>query len=150
MQNEAFKANIPPSDSIYVRCRDGALYENPVFVFPEGFICFSGNEPPELVLWVFRKAPCEAVLRRIFGMGPDTCSADLGSIGTAYPSMRVVPGSDPWEYQSAVAYYFELLCRIPRPTEYGGQERYRSRVKGSVLDLPAHQLDALYLEIQPD
>lgn len=148
--------------SHYVRARDGALYKNPVLVFPEGFICFDETEEPELVIWIppgelTAEGGHEAVktmadvLRRVFGEYshlPGGYGVDLMKMaGTATASERVVPGTEPFEFMQGLAVFFEVAHRIPRPTMHDGTERYASRVEGTVYDWPADPLDASRLEM---
>ena len=142
--------------SVYVRARDGALYKDPLWVFPEGFICFDDTEPPELVLWLDLKmleaasaADVDAILRRVFGFvsSSELCSAVPGSAFLVARSQRVIPGTDPPQLNPADSYFFEAVARPPRPTINDGTERHASRVKGRVWDWPAGAYDASSLEI---
>lgn len=139
---------------VYVRCRDGALYLNPILVFPEGFVCFDDTELPELVVWLDSsnlEAPppvdvCE-LLRRLFGSYPDletACGAHVDSIKYHQRAERPVPESE--EFKPAIAYFFKVHARIPQPQVHEGTERYASRVAGAVLDWPASPYDPTQIE----
>lgn len=151
---------------VAARCRDGALYLEPVWFFPEGFVCLDGEEPPELVLWLpegaHEETPAQhdpvAVLERVFGYGPGSgfmrapngrelprCSAFVDSVGYRGRALRVIPGTDPFELAPAISYRFEILSRPPRPTFHEGTERHASRVRGVVFewDIGPHDSRAL-------
>lgn len=144
--------------STHVRARDGALYKNPVLVFPEGFVCFDDQEPPELVLWIdeasadARKVPDGlnpvAVLERVFGV---SSGAQLDAVPESLRhhsfSLRIMPKTEPPDFRPAVSYFFELAGRIPRPTLHEGTARHASRVDGRVTDAPAGAYDVHQLEI---
>ena len=68
--------------AVYVRARDGALYGDPVWLFPEGFVAFPAKAGPpepfgELAIWLDPKGPKDQpvgfsvvdVLRRVMGFG---------------------------------------------------------------------------------
>ncbi len=147
------------SDSIFVRARDGALYLDPVLVFPEGFVCFSSQEATEVVLWLESdlSPPGKEVSRReAEGEGVDLIlQRRLGrslSIGSAciacLPALRVVPGSDPWEYRPAISYFVDIVARIPRPQRHDGTIRYpRDRGAAAVADWPMHRDDPNELDM---
>ena len=137
--------------STYARCRDGALYKNPILVFPEGFICFDDLEPPELVLWMPKgsaKVPpieyaIETLERVLGGMGFDRETVRRNKL-----CQRVRPGTNPEVFTDAHSYLFTIAGRIPRPIFHDGTERHASRVrKCCVYDWPATALDASHIEI---
>ncbi len=147
---------------IYVRARNGSLYKNPVFLFPEGFICCSDRERMEISIWcsdeVVLGAPPDIsavdVLRRVFGIsrdgipGGNGCAAVLDSVTYKSRGMSVVPGTDPWEFRAAISYRFEIDKRTPKPTMHEGEERYASRIRSStVIDPLANQYDAIQIDI---
>lgn len=145
--------------AVHVRCRDGALYRLPIWVFPEGFICFDDTEPPELVIWLPPQADpqptaeeghqaARAILSRVFGFGAssEAHSAVVDSVAPQGDAHRVVPGGG-MELAPARSFFFEVTGRPPRPTIAEGTERYPSRVSGTVFDWPATPLDAKALEI---
>lgn len=154
--------------TVAARCRDGALYLEPLWAFPEGFVVLDEAEPPELVLWLPHDAhegtaaihsPVD-VLERVFGYGPAggtmvasngrtcrRCSAYVDSLGYHGRASRVLPGSEPWEFAPAISYRFEILTRPPVPTFHEGTERHAGRVRGVVHDWAATPYDASCLGI---
>ncbi len=142
------------SDSIYVRARDGALYLDPVLVFPEGFVCFSSEERPEVVFWLddSTRSGIELVtppgdklqiIWRRLGR-----SANITSITHGKRAQRVIPGSDPWEYRHAISYFISFVDRIPRPQRHDGTVRYERDCDGAaVMDWPAHRSDPHELDM---
>ncbi len=135
------------SDSIFVRARDGALYLDPVIVFPEGFVCFSSEEGPEVVLWLAVDAspPADSFLRISHLLGR---SVNIASIDFNKRAQRVVPGSDPWEYRPAISYFIDIVARIPRPQRHDGTVRYERDCDGAaVMDWPAHRSDPHELDM---
>ncbi len=136
------------SDSIYVRARDGALYLDPVLVFPEGFVCFSSRERPEVVLWLDDSGLCTlangmARIEHLLGR-----AALMPSILFNKRAQRVVPGSDPWEYRPAISYFIDIVARIPRPQRHDGTIRYpRDRGAATVADWPMHRDDPNELDM---
>lgn len=148
--------------SHYVRARDGALYKNPVLVFPEGFICFDETERPELVLWIKPgelsqedangyAATAVEVLRRVFGEYshlPGGYGVDLMTLSPeAGIGDRVIPNTEPFQFAPAMSLFFEVSHRIPRPTMHDGTERYARQADGTVYDWPADPLDVHRLEM---
>jgi len=139
---------------IYVRCRDGALYRDPVLVFSEGFVCFPGLKP-ELVIWRSKTDPglqvsVDRCLDRVFG--PMCAKApNLVEMGALNFNRRVVPGSKPWVYRDALTVPFSIFARIPRPLFHGGTERHAGRIRGphELLSWPALRNDHEWIEI-PD
>lgn len=149
---------------VFVRARDGALYREPLWVFPEGFICFDESEPAELVLWsglppalAPEAGPVQdaawllaarVALRRVFGFGAadDACSAAVETLAFQGEAQRVIPGGV--ELAPARSYFFEMAGhRPPRPTIAEGTERYASRAHGTVFDWAPRGLDVTALEI---
>ena len=140
-----------------VRARDGAFYRDPLWVFPEGFICFSDDEPPELVIWLDPGNPegpppvsPVAILERVFGYGitrRPLCAAVVDSLGAGPRTQRTLPGSDPVRWAPAQAYRFKMIARPPRPQLHAGVERYSRSYGGTVMDWPSSALDPLFLEV---
>ena len=150
------------SGAAWIRARDGALYLDPVFVFPEGFLCFGHGEEPELVVWLPEDAdehtppPCDvvAVLQEQLGYGEAAfaqdpngrtlprCSAVVDSISYRGRAMRVIPGSEPPELAPAISYFFRLQRRIPVPPIFAEIGRYPGRCGGLVVDFPPDPYDA--------
>lgn len=131
---------------IYVRCRDGALYKNPLVVFREGFLTFVDDESfarADLVVWVAKPVVIrKELVARLFGatqflMNDRRCE-------------RVVPFSKPHEYRAADVVSVVLTRRIPRPKHHEGTERYMGRLqKGSLLvELLADPRDAKEIEVE--
>lgn len=132
--------------AVYIQARDGAFYRNPILSFPEGFIRFDDTGRPEIVLWVEdSKGVLDAietlgeVLVRIFGIE----GVGLDFAGDVSQGERQIPGIEPPHFHRAVGIFFgPLKRRIPRPQRHEGHERYVSRCKGVVIELPKHQRDA--------
>jgi len=140
--------------AIYVRCRDGAFYKNPVLIFPEGFVVFDAQRQTEAVFWLestkdlWPKRTVSEILYHVFdGNGVQL----LGFDEEVRRVERVVPLSNPMQFRPALCVWISVLLRIPRPQKHDGIERYASRCpKGSViLDLPAGPNDAKTIELEP-
>lgn len=135
-----------PERAIYVRCRDGAYYKNPMVVFREGFLTFvddHGFARADLVLWVV--APpvvAREVAARVLGDG-------IGFMRNTRRVERVVPFTKPWEYRQADVTSVVLERRIPRPKHHEGMERYVGRLtRGALLvELVSNPLDAKEIEV---
>ncbi len=142
------------SESIYVRARDGALYQDPVLSFPEGFISFNETGQTVVVLWLDKddfeglpQASVLGVLRRVLRLGLSVSFSESSVICLGL-SARCHPGADPSKPQNSIAFRFSLTARIPRPTLHAGTERHASRLRSHiVLDWPASSYDTLHLEI---
>lgn len=136
--------------SVHVRARDGALYKNPLLVFEEGFLCFDDVERPEIVLWLppgaTDKTPVVSnvveVLRARLGR-----AVDVDTVFYHSRSLRVVPDTEPWQYRPAIAYFLDIVARIPRPTAHEGTERYPRNCSGLIMDWSSAPQDANELEI---
>ena len=131
---------------MYVKCRDGSWYREPVLVFAEGFVCFDDEDPPELVLWLRDDGTHPdpmAVLEFVLGE-----NHGVFDLGPPRKSQRVVPGSEPFAFVPAAGFSFMLMRRIPVPTMDEGNERRLSRVGPCVnLDPPPHPNDPHELHI---
>lgn len=129
--------------SVYVRARDGAFYLDPLIVFAEGFICFSHYTRPEAVLWdpdvTKSRGALRSILDRVFVYG-----FEVDTAREAGRSLRVVPGSDPFDFKPAAAFTFEVTARIPVPQLYNGSARY-PRLPVKVYDWEASVDDATHL-----
>jgi len=118
----------------YVRARDGYWYEDPVIEFPEGFICFDDDDPPELVLWraslVAEPASpdvCRAVLDRVLGPNAHTDLCQPPRLG----ERAVLKVRGPIKLRPASWQFFRLLARIPAPKRHYG--RFRGRRRGDCV-----------------
>jgi hypothetical protein len=131
---------------VYVRARDAGFYRNPVVDFPEGFLCFDDESPPELVLWLDEAGTCPeplAVLKRRLGPAH-------GAFGIRAPkgAQRVVPGTNPPMFKPAAGFEIQLNRRIPQPRVHEGVERRTSRCGPCfVIDFPVHAMDAHELDV---
>lgn len=129
---------------VYVRCRDGALYKNPLLIFKEGFATFvddNGSPRLDLVLWVTDPPVRQlAVAERIFGQ--------VFFLRDNRVVERGVPFSKPVEYRQAEVVSLTLVRRIPRPKHHEGTERFVGRIpKGSLLvELVHSPMDAREIE----
>lgn len=100
---------------IRVNIGDGMVLEDPLILFPEGFICFDDDDPPELVIWTDEKG--HAVIQ------PGVLLARLGwpgvQLGPVYVGERSAHPerkSGPCEMRPAKWWMFKepLRSRMPR------------------------------------
>lgn len=100
---------------IRVHIGEGMVLEDPLILFPEGFICFDDDDPPEIVIWTDDQgapvAQPSVVLARLGwpGVSLGTCIRGRRS---AHPE-RSVP---PCEMRPAIWWFFKrpLSSRMPR------------------------------------
>jgi hypothetical protein len=128
--------------ALYVRCRDGALYRNPVLLFNEGYIGFGGGGKAELVIWsdMLDGLHPKEVLDRLLGSDGWTITILTGGKGK-----RRVPGGQDRRELDAIVRPFALDRRIPRPRLNEGSSRYTHRLEqgqGEVVDFPVDPRDA--------
>lgn len=139
--------------SIYVRCRDGALYKNPLLIFEEGFVLFEASKATEAVLWLestdamWPRKDIIGVLSHVFG--ENGFALDIGQ--TFRRVERGVPLTNPVRFRPAICMVIAVKLRIPRPKKHEGSERYPGRCeKGArILDLPIGPFDAQSIELTP-
>ena len=102
----------------YVRSTDNRFYKNPLIVFDEGFIVFDSSEPPELVLWIESLSDnpptiiADILSREL--MSPDSWT----NLRSGIRALRTA--RDFREMRPATSFYFDLLRRIPPPSEHDG------------------------------
>lgn len=145
---------------VWVRARDGALYKDPMIVFPEGFVRFNEEGSALLTVWLEKvpkpgepldeKELHHSILPRAFGSTcPDVAYGVREYIFLAVGKTKI-PQTDPEQEAPSATYRLNLSKRIPRPEVHGGTARYPSRVgPGTVRDFPPSGLDAYYMHGAP-
>jgi len=127
--------------AVFVRCADGALHRDPLFLFAEGMVTYTGDGRPELVLWTEDGRPPtnpHEVLARAFSCEVDGRGAELGALRNCRDEKRPIPGADPPAPIPCRVWRFSCNVRPPVPTLSAGTERYPGRLRGlgHVVDLP--------------
>ena len=131
----------PPS--VWVRCSNGAYYENPVIMVPGGFISFPHIAPEVLELtslgslnglchlWDLgeQTQTMEQVAEEALGAGGCAKLTELGKLDRVQ-----VPGDAmPPRFLPAWGASFELLRPIPEPQIHGEVQRYKSRLRRAMV-----------------
>lgn len=129
-----------------------------MIVFPEGFICFDDEDPPELVLWISdEEAQTEAfvidatrafeTIARVLSFAEIDPEAQAMALSLAFGSrsLRIVPDTEPFDFRPAASWFFEIAGRIPTPQVYGDVQRYPRQAPGVLFDFPVSPWDATRL-----
>lgn len=133
--------------SVFVQARNGAYYEDPILIFPEGYAWVDQNGMLELVLWLNNDrtlAQPETVLDRAFGMHRYEIYEER--LSNAIP--RLIPKTNPVQFAYGASVLFSSSGRIPVPHGFGSLGVRRVRDKSAhVIGYPAHADDLKEMEL---